>query len=188
MRVLLVHPSALMYSEIFLRLEPLGLERVASALLDAGHDVRMVDLQVYREQELRKVVTDFQPEAVGFSLNYLGNVPEVIDLAKWVRSVLPGSLVFAGGHETATDFGPLSRLLSRNGDAALVRLIPRYAGHSDFELVRIAKPGDNAAASDESKLEEAIRVEGEKLADAPAGSLDRGFYEWYWAQMAPAAG
>ena len=29
MRVLLVHPSALMYSEIFLRLEPLGLERVA---------------------------------------------------------------------------------------------------------------------------------------------------------------
>ena len=51
-------------------------------------------------------------------------------------------LVFAGGHETATDFGPLSRLLSRNGDAALVRLIPRYAGHSDFELVRIAKPGD----------------------------------------------
>ncbi|MEU9653935.1 hypothetical protein AB0E00_34265, partial [Streptomyces sp. NPDC048110] len=28
MRLLLVHPSALMYSEIFLRLEPLGLERV----------------------------------------------------------------------------------------------------------------------------------------------------------------
>lgn len=31
MRVLLVHPSALMYSEIFLRLEPLGLEGVAGA-------------------------------------------------------------------------------------------------------------------------------------------------------------
>ena len=48
MRVLLVHPSALMYSEIFLRLEPLGLERVAAALLADGHDVRLVDLQVYR--------------------------------------------------------------------------------------------------------------------------------------------
>jgi hopanoid C-3 methylase len=36
MRVLLVHPSALMYSEIFLRLEPLGLERVAAALLADG--------------------------------------------------------------------------------------------------------------------------------------------------------
>lgn len=42
MRVLLVHPSALMYSEIFLRLEPLGLERVASAVLADGHDVRLV--------------------------------------------------------------------------------------------------------------------------------------------------
>jgi hypothetical protein len=35
MRVLLVHPSALMYSEIFLRLEPLGLERVATATMSA---------------------------------------------------------------------------------------------------------------------------------------------------------
>jgi hypothetical protein len=39
MRLLLVHPSALMYSEIFLRLEPLGLERVAGAARDAGHQV-----------------------------------------------------------------------------------------------------------------------------------------------------
>ena len=101
MRVLLVHPSALMYSEIFLRLEPLGLERVASALLDSGHDVRMIDLQVYKQHELRKVVADFRPEAVGFSLNYLGNVPEAVDLAKWVKSVLPASLVFVGGHSVS---------------------------------------------------------------------------------------
>ena len=31
MRWLLVHPSSLMYSEIFLRLEPLGLEAIATA-------------------------------------------------------------------------------------------------------------------------------------------------------------
>jgi hypothetical protein len=36
MRVLLVHPGALMYSEIFLRLEPLGLEQVAAASLADG--------------------------------------------------------------------------------------------------------------------------------------------------------
>jgi hopanoid C-3 methylase len=50
-RVLLVHPSTLMYSEIFLRLEPLGLERVAAALLADGHDVRLVDLQVSSQSE-----------------------------------------------------------------------------------------------------------------------------------------
>jgi magnesium-protoporphyrin IX monomethyl ester (oxidative) cyclase len=43
MRLLLVHPSALMYSEIFLKLEPLGLERVAAAARDAGPDVRVAD-------------------------------------------------------------------------------------------------------------------------------------------------
>jgi magnesium-protoporphyrin IX monomethyl ester (oxidative) cyclase len=31
MRVLVVHPGPLMYSELYLRLEPLGLERVATA-------------------------------------------------------------------------------------------------------------------------------------------------------------
>ena len=56
MRVLLVHPSALMYSEIFLRLEPLGLERVAAALIADGHEVRLIDLQVYRHGDLRKLV------------------------------------------------------------------------------------------------------------------------------------
>ena len=69
MRVLLVHPSALMYSEIFLRLEPLGLERVASALLADGHDVRLTDLQVYRRSELQRQVAGFRPDAVGFSVN-----------------------------------------------------------------------------------------------------------------------
>ena len=96
-------------------------------------------------------------------------------------------LLLSGGHDTISEFGPLSMLLAKNGDAALVRLIPRYAGHSDFELVRIAKPGHNAVAGDEARLEEALRVEGDKLAGTPAGSLDRGFYEWYWTQLAPAA-
>ena len=101
MRVLLVHPSALMYSEIFLRLEPLGLERVASAALADGHDVRLVDLQVYGRDELRRQLAEFRPEAVGFSLNYLANVPEVVDLAKWIKVVRPGCVVFAGGHSVS---------------------------------------------------------------------------------------
>jgi hopanoid C-3 methylase len=101
MRVLLVHPSALMYSEIFLRLEPLGLERVASALIDAGHEVRMIDLQVYRRADLEREVARFEPEAVGFSLNYLGNVPEAVDLAKWVKAARPDCLVFVGGHSVS---------------------------------------------------------------------------------------
>jgi hopanoid C-3 methylase len=101
MRVLLVHPSSLMYSEIFLRLEPLGLERVASAALAEGHDVRLIDLQVYGRADLERQLAEFRPDAVGFSLNYLANVPEVVNLAKWIKVVLPGCFVFAGGHSVS---------------------------------------------------------------------------------------
>ncbi|HEX3490484.1 MAG TPA: hopanoid C-3 methylase HpnR [Streptosporangiaceae bacterium] len=98
MRVLLVHPSALMYSEIFLRLEPLGLERVATAALADGHDVRLIDLQVYDRADLEAELARFRPDAVGFSVNYLANVPEVLNLARQVKVMLPGCVVFAGGH------------------------------------------------------------------------------------------
>jgi phenylpropionate dioxygenase-like ring-hydroxylating dioxygenase large terminal subunit len=108
---------------------------------------------------------------------------------KHLRNFLWSSddLVFEGGHETATEFGPLSKLLARNGDAALMRLIPRYAGHSDFELVRIAKPGHNAAAGDESRIETALREHEEAIAGKPAGMLGQDFYTWYWAALKPAA-
>ncbi|MET9443188.1 hopanoid C-3 methylase HpnR [Streptomyces sp. NPDC006610] len=101
MRVLFVHPSALLYSEIFLRLEPLGLERVAGAAREAGHEVRVVDLQVLSPKRLRAEVRSFRPEALGVSLNYLANIPEAIDLAAAVKRELPGCFVFFGGHSVS---------------------------------------------------------------------------------------
>ncbi|HZK90913.1 MAG TPA: Rieske 2Fe-2S domain-containing protein [Stellaceae bacterium] len=95
-------------------------------------------------------------------------------------------LIFEGGSDTAAEFGPLSKLLTKNGEGALLRLIPRYAGHSDFEIVRIAQPGYDPAAGGESRIEEALRVEGERIAGKPEGSLGRDFYAWYWAAMKPA--
>src|SRR5262245_25991953 len=100
-RVLLVHPSALMYSEVFLRLEPLGLERVGAALRHAGHDVRMIDLQVSDHEELAREIDDFRPQSVGFSLNYLANIPEVIECAKEIKRRDPAPFVFAGGHSVS---------------------------------------------------------------------------------------
>ncbi len=60
MRVLLVHPSPLMYSEVYLRLEPLGLERVAAAVLEAGHDVRMIDLQLFTHRDYFRELEELQ--------------------------------------------------------------------------------------------------------------------------------
>ncbi len=98
MRVLLVHPSPLMYSEVYLRLEPLGLERVAAAVLEAGHDVRMIDLQLFNHRDYYRELEEFKPQAVGFSLNYLANVPEVLDLAKATKKIFKECFIFVGGH------------------------------------------------------------------------------------------
>ena len=90
-----------MYSEIYLRLEPLGLERVAAAVRAAGHEVRLVDLQIFRAPDYLAELEEFKPAAVGFSVNYLANVPEVIDLAKETRRRRPDCFIFAGGHSVS---------------------------------------------------------------------------------------
>lgn len=101
MRLLLVHPRVLMYAELYLRLEPLGLERVAAAALDAGHEVRVVDLQTATAAELDRELSSHPPDAVGVSLNYLANIPEAIDLAHRIKSVSPRCFVFFGGHSVS---------------------------------------------------------------------------------------
>lgn len=55
---------------------PVGLSYVASAARDAGHDVRLLDLQLAREPErqLAEATREFGPEVVGFSVRNLDNL------------------------------------------------------------------------------------------------------------------
>ena len=93
MKILAVHPSSLMYSKIFLRLEPLGIELIAAAARRAGHDVRLLDLQVEPTGELSAGSSgEWRPDAVAISCNYLANVPEVIELAKAAAASCPRPL------------------------------------------------------------------------------------------------
>src|SRR5258708_32915133 len=97
MKVLLVHPSGLMYTEVYLRLEPLGLERGAAALRNAGHAVRLLDLQVFKHRHYQSALRTWRPDAVAFSLNYLANIPEGGGLARLARRPVPDTPVVAGG-------------------------------------------------------------------------------------------
>src|ERR1700722_16253440 len=101
MKILCVHPSGLMYTEIFLRLEPLGLELVAGAIRKAGHDVCLLDLQAETHRHFFRMLDDFHPDVICFSMNYLANIPEVIDLAKSAKEILPETFIFVGGHSAS---------------------------------------------------------------------------------------
>jgi hopanoid C-3 methylase HpnR len=101
MKILAVHPGPLMYSKIFLRLEPLGLEMVAETARRLGHEVVLIDLQTETHRDFYKLLDRWRPDAVAFSLNYLANVPEVVELAKAAKDRLPNGFVFVGGHSAS---------------------------------------------------------------------------------------
>lgn len=135
MKLLAVHPSGLMYTRIFLRLEPLGLELIAAAARTAGHEVRIVDLQVESQQDYFRLLLAWRPDAVCFSCNYLANVPEIVDLAKATRAKRPGCFIFVGGHSVsfiaeallAHGAGAIDCVLKGEGEASVAMLLERVA-------------------------------------------------------------
>ncbi len=135
MRLLGVHPSALMYSRVFLRLEPLGLELVAAAARRAGHEVRLIDLQVESHVEYDRMVAAWRPEVIAFSANYLANIPEILDLARRTKERLPEIVICVGGHSasfTAKSIlehgaGAVDVVLKGEGEAALPSLLEAVA-------------------------------------------------------------
>ncbi|MGF1510561.1 MAG: hopanoid C-3 methylase HpnR [Myxococcota bacterium] len=115
MKLFVVHPSALMYSKIFLRLEPLGLELVAEAARKAGHQVRLMDLQAESHKHYFKMMDDFRPDVVAFSCNYLANVPEIVDLAKDTKARWPRTYIAVGGHSASF----VAEAFLEHGDGAI---------------------------------------------------------------------
>lgn len=98
-------------------------------------------------------------------------------------------LVFADdrGADGIVEVGPLSFVALRGDEAALVRLMPRFPGHSDFVVVQVAPPGTAVVDADRDPLPEALRSAGDRIAAAPSAALDRSFYDWYWSALAPVA-
>ena len=188
MRLLAVHPSCLMYSKIYLRLEPLGLELVAAAARRGGHQVELIDLQVETEADYFRLLDRWQPDAVAFSLNYLANVPEVLDLAKATRERRPGCFIFAGGHSASFTADELLR----HGDGALDCVL-RGEGEASIVLLLEAMARDRSALA---QVPGAVTLDGEGPAPIfvphlddllPARDLLRHRSRYYIGQLDPCA-
>jgi hopanoid C-3 methylase HpnR len=150
MRVLCVHPGPLMYTRIFLRLEPLGLELVAAAVRQAGHDVALLDLQVESHRDFFGWVARWRPDVILFSCNYLANVPEIVDLAKGAKAKLPRSTICVGGHSASFvadaliqhGEGAIDCVVRGEGEAAVPLLLAAIGAGGDLTVV----PGAVTAA------------------------------------------
>ena len=131
LKLLAVHPSALMYTRVFLRLEPLGLELIAAAAEKAGHEAMLIDLQVETHKDYWRLLEDFKPDAVCFSGNYLANIPEIVDLARATRDKYSDLFIFVGGHSVsfvagdvlAHAQGAIDCIIRGEGEASIASLL-----------------------------------------------------------------
>ncbi|HYM71993.1 MAG TPA: hopanoid C-3 methylase HpnR [Stellaceae bacterium] len=143
MRVLGVHPGPLMYTRIFLRLEPLGLELVAAAVRQAGHEAVLIDLQVESRRAFSDRLYRWRPDVILFSCNYLANVPEIVDLAKAAKTLLPRAVVCVGGHSVSFvaealighGEGAIDCVIRGEGEAAVPLLLAAIEAGGDLAAV-----------------------------------------------------
>ncbi|CAG0961128.1 Hopanoid C-3 methylase [Myxococcaceae bacterium] len=164
MRVFFVHPSPLMYSKVFLRLEPIGLELVAASARERGHEVRLLDLQAAGHDAYHRILDEWRPDVIAFGLNYLANVPEVIDLSKETKAKLPKCFFAVGGHSASFT----ARELLEHAEGA-VDVVLRGEGEASMPLLLDAVEGDRDAIA---KVPGAVTLDGEGPAPVFIESLD----------------
>ena len=164
MRFLGVHPGPLMYTKVFLRLEPLGLELVAQSARRAGHEVRLIDLQVEDHRAYFRLLQNWRPDVVAFSCNYLANIPEIVDLAKLTKARYPRTFVCVGGHSasfTASAIiehgaGAMDCVLKGEGEAAIPPLLAAVEAGESLTSVpgAVTMAGDGPAPAFVHSLDE----------------------------------
>ena len=83
-------------------------------------------------------------------------------------------------------FGPLSLMMVRPQQAALLQVIPKSAERTDIQLIRIepnvAQP-KLAAANGADRLADGLQQAADADTVACTSDLDRSFFTWYWSLM-----
>ncbi len=90
----------------FFRVEPLGLEYVASALRARGHEPAIVDMRFYGGR-LASCIHRTRPRIVGISAMHALEFDRVLATAREVRRLSPEAFIVVGGHAAAAYPGPL---------------------------------------------------------------------------------
>jgi radical SAM superfamily enzyme YgiQ (UPF0313 family) len=137
MRVLLlrpISPNERFGLGPFFKVEPLGLEYVAQALLCEGHEVAIVDLRFSRS--LSSVLSRFRPGLVGIACTHTVDVPAALSVAAQVKRRDRSVFTLVGGHAAGISPTPLlcadvDAVCVHDGEeaaAALVGAVERGSG------------------------------------------------------------
>ncbi|MFN7963418.1 MAG: radical SAM protein [Thermoanaerobaculia bacterium] len=105
MRVSFLKPpiGGILGLEMITFVEPLGLECVAGALEEAGHDCQIVDLRLTGLDRGLAQARAFQPQVVGLQCNFTTERFRMLRVARRVREELSEALIVVGGHDASRD-------------------------------------------------------------------------------------
>jgi len=102
---------------------------------------------------------------------------------KLVRHSLQSSPSFFldGSADHCHEFGPLSLLFEQSGRAVLIRIVPKFAEQTDFEVIEMATD-DNLCTAEPATgtdaMEERLQGSGNSVS-----WFDRDVARWYWSLM-----
>ena len=104
---------------------------------------------------------------------------------KYLRHFLRSSphLFFDGLPDECHEIGPLDSLLAQSLRAVLLRVIPKFAEQTDFQVIEMTA-GENRGIAGSGAGSDPI-AERLHAADASSSWFDRDFAQWYWSLMSP---
>ena len=99
-----------------------------------GHSVRLIDLQCESHGDFFELIEGWRPDVIAFCGNYLANVPEIIDLARAARELLPDAFICVGGHSVSFipeeilrhAAGAVDCVLTGEGETAITGLLDAF--------------------------------------------------------------
>jgi anaerobic magnesium-protoporphyrin IX monomethyl ester cyclase len=121
---------------------PLNLGYIASSLIQAGNNVKMIDLNVSPKSELSRVIKEFRPQIIGITAmtSTIINAKEIIMELKAIDSkiitVLGGVHASALPIETMKYIKDLDFLVYGEGEKTIVDLIKAIELKKSFSLIR----------------------------------------------------
>src|SRR5205823_1661210 len=102
---------------------------------------------------------------------------------KYLRHFLQSSpqLFFDGLPDECQEIGPLGLLFTQSWRAVLLRVIPKFAEQSDFQVIEMTAGENRRGAASETGSD--LLAERLRAADTSFSWFDRDLAQWYWSLM-----
>jgi nitrite reductase/ring-hydroxylating ferredoxin subunit len=102
---------------------------------------------------------------------------------KFLRHFLQSSphLFLDDAPDDYLEYGPLSSMIVQSDRAVLLRVIPRFAEQTDFQVIEMAAGDPPEKPASAAALD--VVSDGLRRADTSVSWFDRDFADWYWSLM-----